>query len=461
MPASLGRALAQVVRTGNGAPAEGLDAILAAFVSALREEMGEEEDFHTWFGPMRIVEATEDRLVFWAPNNHFVNVAQETYRNAVERAVARAADAHRVPRFEVLFTSSDGEETKEAQPSHCPGLNPAMTFASLVRTRCNDFAIAAAQTVVAQLGRLYNPLIVYGGKGMGKTHLLQAMAQAVFAVGLTPVLRDREQLVNDFTSSVQGRRMADFRMFYRSGDVILLDDLDAAIGKEASILQLLWIIRTYLEQGKQVVMSFKSDPREGNLPEDLREIALRGLLLPLLPPVPEDFEMVLMGVMAGMGVNLPPHMARYAVELAQAPSLGSVGGVAKAIHFYRTLSPLEDWEPLITRAIRPLDQGAFQKSTDETENGRIVHKVAAITGISPTDIRSDSTDRDIIRAKHVAMFLIRQRGGSRGSYPRIGAYFECDQSTARTAILGIGKKMLVDQGLRDLLARLGCPESRT
>src|SRR3954453_20964024 len=181
------------------------------------------EEFATWFRPLRVGNEDRPRLVLVAPNSRFLHTLEESYRPMVDRAVAGLGD----PGFEVLFALDEVVIPSDEPPIAPSSFNARYTFESFVDGKSNEFASAAAKRVAEKPAESYNPLFVYGGVGLGKTHLLNAIGHEIqrSRPHLRVLYLAAEQFVNELINSIRFDRMPAFRERYRTIDVLMLDDV--------------------------------------------------------------------------------------------------------------------------------------------------------------------------------------------------------------------------------------------
>ncbi|HYO16209.1 MAG TPA: DnaA/Hda family protein [Thermoanaerobaculia bacterium] len=213
-------------------PSAASDAKAVNLWAALQKQLQKEldpEEFATWFGSLKVRYLEGNRLVLIAPNTRFLHVLEESYRPTVDRAVSQLTG----PPVDILFSLGETESFSDSTPSFDEislldlGLfNPKFRFDTFVLGRSNEFAHAAASAVAGAPSTSYNPLFIYGGVGLGKTHLLHAIGHSI--QGRYPHLRvlylAAEQFVNELINSIRFDRMPAFRERYRAVDVLMIDD---------------------------------------------------------------------------------------------------------------------------------------------------------------------------------------------------------------------------------------------
>jgi chromosomal replication initiator protein len=241
------------------------------------------EDYEVWFSPLRGDSQRPGVLSLLAPSRVYAEylrdhhlpllaeVASQVHGSAIEVTIATA---HETPR-------------RNEAGAYRATLNPRYTFATFVAGPSNQFARAAAQSVAENPGRAYNPLFIYGGSGLGKTHLLHAIGNEL--LGRAPHSRVRyvptENFVNELINSIRLQRMAEFRDAYRSVEVLLLDDAHILAGKERTQEEFFHTFNTLHEAGRQIVLTSDTTPANiQGLEERLRTRFIWGLVADIQAP---------------------------------------------------------------------------------------------------------------------------------------------------------------------------------
>ncbi|HEV2844934.1 MAG TPA: chromosomal replication initiator protein DnaA, partial [Thermoanaerobaculia bacterium] len=241
------------------------------------------EEFATWFRPLKVGNEDTQRLVLVAPNSRFLHTLEESYRPMVDRAVAGRVG----PAFEVLFSLDDVEVSPDEPIATTSAFNPRYLFANFVEGKSNEFALAAARRVAENPSLSYNPLFLYGGVGLGKTHLLHAIGHEIKRN--QPQLRIlylvAEQFVNELINSIRFDRMPAFRERYRTIDVLMIDDVQFIANKERTQEEFFHTFNTLYTSQKQIILSSDSPPRNiPTLEERLRSRFEWGLIADIQPP---------------------------------------------------------------------------------------------------------------------------------------------------------------------------------
>ncbi len=399
----------------------------------LRQMLGD-EDYETWVPPLQVQEETKDLLVLTSDKPIVLDWIKDHLINDLE-AVARS---HFGRQFQVRLGS--------VQPSSVPNqkestrriqtlpLTPHFTFDRFVIGPSNQFACAAAAAVAERPGETYNPLFIYGGSGLGKTHLLHAVAHRAVEKkpGLRVVYLTTEQFVNEFIYCLQTKDLDLFRQTFRDVDILLVDDIQFIGGKEATQQEFFHTFNTLQSSGRQVV--FTSDCRPADikgLEERLRTRFMQGLLTDIQPPDLETRCAILKEKGRAQGWDLPEDVVLFIARQVQNNVRELEGCLNRTIAF----SQLRN-SPLTTDVVRQALFDILPEEQEVTPN-HIIRFVAQHYGIRVSDIKGRNNRRSIALPRQVSMFLIRDLLDL--SYPEIGRLFSKHHSTAMYAVETIGK----------------------
>src|SRR5881227_1051507 len=261
------------------------------------------DTFKRWFSAVKLVQATDEAFTFRVPNNIYQFWIESNHMAALQAAIVTAFGSPR----DVKFTTADGtgkneeEELPEILPKEfvresardgkqsgsTPGLNPRNNFESFVVGPNNEIAHAASLAVAKTPARTYNPLFIYGGVGLGKTHLMQAIGQYVGMnkKGAKVMYLSSEVFINEFIDAIQHNNLVKFRKRYRQADLLLIDDIQFLGGKERSQEEFFHTFNTLFDGHKQIVLSSDRPPSEiANLEHRLVSRFEWGLTAELQPP---------------------------------------------------------------------------------------------------------------------------------------------------------------------------------
>jgi chromosomal replication initiator protein len=274
------------------------DQLWNEILNKLKEEMPE-DSYELWFKPTRAISFEDNLLNVRVPNRFFSKCLQERHKGKIEELLR----AITTPEAQIIFTidpQSQFQETErkdeEIEPTSIAAnettfttmeFNPKYTFENFVVGPSNRFAQATAEAVANDPGKAYNPLFIYGGVGLGKTHLLQAIGHYNKKENpkLSVLYITSEKFTNEFIESIRNDRMIEFRNKYRNLDVLLIDDMQFLAGKESTQEEFFHIFNTLYEAHKQIVISSDSSPKEiPTLEERLRSRFQWGVIADIQPP---------------------------------------------------------------------------------------------------------------------------------------------------------------------------------
>jgi len=283
-------------------------------------------------------------------------------------------------------------------------LNPRFTFDSFVVGSCNQFAHAAAKAVADKPAVRYNPLYIYGGVGMGKTHLMHAIGQGLHTNygSLRIVYTSSERFMNEMITSIKLQKMTQFHQHYRSADVLLIDDVQVLGKKEATQDEFFFTFNELFENQKQIVISSDSPPKEiPGLLERLRSRFEWGLLVDIQPPDLETKMAILDKKAEADGVKLPEDVRVFIATKTKSNVRELEGALVKLIAYASITG-----EPITL----PMAQQAA-----------IIRAVAAKFNVPPSQIKLKSNRRDVARPRQIAMYLTKEL--TQASLPEIGRAF--------------------------------------
>jgi chromosomal replication initiator protein len=389
-----------------------------------------EQQFNTWIRPLQAVE-DDGRLRLLAPNRFVVDWLQEHYIERIleiidgsgsntelvvevgSRPVA-ARPEERSPRRMPDFSSPD-----RAPATIVSRLNPAFTFQSFVEGKSNQLARAAASQVGENPGTSYNPLFIYGGVGLGKTHLMHAVGNAM--VARNPNARvayvHSERFVGDMVRGLQHNKISEFKRSYRSLDALLIDDIQFFAGKERSQEEFFHTFNALLEGQRQIVLTCDRYPKEViGLEERLKSRFGWGLTVAIEPPELETSVAILMSKAEADGVDLPEQVAFFIAKRIRSNVRELEGALRRVIANSRFTGRPINLE-FAKEALR--DLLALQERLVSIEN--IQKTVAEYFKIRVGDLLSKKRSRSIARPRQVAMALAKEL--TNHSLPEIGDAF--------------------------------------
>ena len=426
------------------------------------EEQLNSQHFSTWIKPIRFQNINKDVVHLEVPNrfvldwvrDNYAQLIQETLSNlgavdyrlnwtigretsVSEKSEAKKDTAVEVPQSVTMVTTP--------VPATHTNLNPKYTFDAFVSGSSNQFAHAAAMAVAANPATTYNPLFIYGGVGLGKTHLVNAIGNAMLA--RNPQLRvcyyASEKFMNELINSIRYAKMDDFRNKFRSMDVLLIDDVQFIAGKERTQEEFFHTFNALYESHKQIVVTSDKFPKEiPELEERLRSRFEWGLIADIQPPDAETKQAILRLKAEQNRIDLPDDVARFLAS-SVASNVRELEGYLVRIGAYASLTST----PVTLEMARDILKDMLVDKTREVTVEEIQKIVANCYNLKVADLRSAKRLKALITPRQIAMYLSRQLTDC--SYPEIGERFGGkDHSTIIHAIRKIEKNLKEDLNLR-------------
>jgi chromosomal replication initiator protein len=386
-----------------------------------------EQQFNTWIRPLQAVE--DGRILkLLAPNRFVVDWLQQNYIERILELVDGAGDGTSEVVVEVgsRHTPVAPAVIRAPYPSAGPAptpvasrLNPEFSFTGFVEGKSNQLARAAAFQVAQNPGKSYNPLFIYGGVGLGKTHLMQAIGNAMLArdSGARVSYVHSERFVGDMVRGLQHNTISDFKRSYRSLDALLIDDIQFFAGKERSQEEFFHTFNALLEGQRQIVLTCDRYPKEVNgLEERLKSRFGWGLTVAIEPPELETSVAILMSKAANEGVELPGEVAFFIAKRIRS-NVRELEGALRRVIANSTFTGRPISLDFAKEALR--DLLALQDRLVSIEN--IQKTVAEYFKIRVADLLSKRRSRSIARPRQFAMALAKEL--TNHSLPEIGDAF--------------------------------------
>ncbi len=386
-----------------------------------------ETDFNTWIRPLQAVEDHET-LRLLAPNRFVVDWVTDRCLGRIREVVARDS-SNGAPLVVLQIGSRDtpvdpGVRVVQAnvirKPSHLGSrLNPNYTFAGFVEGKSNQLARAAAMQVARNPGGSYNPLFIYGGVGLGKTHLMQGIGNAILAgrPAAHVAYVHSERFVQDMVTALRHNTISEFKKAYRSLDALLIDDIQFFAGKDHSQEEFFHTFNALLEGQRQVVLTCDRYPKEVNgLEERLKSRFGWGLTVAVEPPEMETSAAILMAKAAAENVELPEEVAFFMAQRIRS-NVRELEGALRRVMANSSFTGRPINLDFAREALR--DLLALQERLVTIEN--IQKTVAEYFKIRVADVLSQRRSRSVARPRQIAMSLSKEL--TRHSLPEIGDAF--------------------------------------
>lgn len=391
------------------------------------------QQFNTWIRPLQPVE-TAGELRLLAPNKFVLDWVRQHFFGRIEEVLAaqnqpaptvsleigsRPTEPPPAPRVSSAATSPTTTKSPPARRVLANNLNPSFTFESFVEGKSNQLARAASLQVAQNVGRAYNPLFIYGGVGLGKTHLMHAIGDEILKQNPAAniVYLHSERFVSDMVKALQHNAISEFKDFYRTVDALLIDDIQFFAGKERSQEEFFHTFNTLLENKHQIILTCDRYPKEiKGLEERLKSRIGWGLSVAVEPPDLETRVAILMSKAQQAHVALPDEVAFLIGKRIRSNVRELEGALRRVIanaHFTGQPITLD----FAKEALKDLI--ALQDRLVNVEN--IQRTVAEYYKIRVSDLLSPKRTRSVTRPRQAAMALSKEL--TNHSLPEIGQLF--------------------------------------
>lgn len=420
------------------------------------------QNYSTWFKPVRVSSGGDDFLELEVPNrfclewlkDHYVVLIKEVLRKLAKKDLElywRIADEKPdEPREKTVLATDAGaaSSAKTQKATVLPVLSPKYTFENFVIGKANEFAHAACSSVAKQLASKYNPLFIYGGVGLGKTHLLQAIGHSVLEnnPSFKVCYYTSERFMNDFINFVSRNKMSEFRGRFRNVDVLLIDDIQFWAGKERTQEEFFHTFNTLYEAHKQIVVTSDKFPKDIGVEERLRSRFEWGLIADIQPPDVETKIAILRKRAKGEGIRLSDEIAGWLATVSGA-NIRELEGNLNRIIAVSSLTNQEITLAMCKEALKGLLKEAGEKNITIDE---ILKAVSVFFNLKTADIKSKRRHKNITLPRQIAMYIARVHGGF--SFPEIGAALGGkDHSTVIHAVKKIEKNLKDDAEVKQAI----------
>ena len=421
------------------------------------------DTFKRWFTALELINADENALTFRVPNNIYKYWIESNHMAALQNAIAGALGAPRAVKFlspseplsEPIFqeTSAAGgtDSTRGSRSAtNTLGLNPRNTFESFVVGPNNEIAHAASLAVAQSPAKTYNPLFIYGGVGLGKTHLMQATGQYVLAKKKTTkvIYLSSELFINEFIDAIQHSNLVKFRKRYRQADLLLIDDIQFLGGKERSQEEFFHTFNTLFDGHKQIVLSSDRPASEiANLEHRLVSRFEWGLTAELQPPDVETRIAILRKKARGMSIKLPEEVFDFLANRIRS-NVRRLEGALMRVASFASLSGKELTHEVIEHLLKDILQEEARHSITIEQ---IQRRVAEHFDVRLADMTSKRRPANIAFPRQVAMYLAREL--TKASLNEIGeAFGGRDHGTVLHACKLVKRRMKEQDSIRQTIS---------
>jgi len=388
------------------------------------EQNVERSDYESWLAPTRFLAHQGDTIEVSVPSQRFVEEIRERFGQQI-RTTLDAISAERL-NLRLVPDTGAGEETSAPALAPPPTaeipistFNPRYRFNTFVVGSSNQLAYAASLSIADNPSGSFNPLFIYGGAGLGKTHLIQALGQQIRDANpkMKVVYMSADSFVTELITSIRYDRMQQFRERYRSVDALLLDDIQFISGKERTQEEFFHTFNALYEAQKQIVFTSDAPPKDiPTLEERLRSRFEWGLIADIQPPDLETKVAILRKKAEEGKINLPHEVALFIAERVRS-NIRELEGHLNKVAMYGSLAG----KPLTIELAKEALKDLLAKDNKPLTASDIMKVVSAHYGIKVSDLKSKSNARPIAYPRQVAMYMCKHLTDL--SYPEIGKAF--------------------------------------
>lgn len=394
--------------------------VWAKILSIMSEQMNmSETTISTWFDDANAVSLTSEKLVLATSAKWKKNMILVLYKDKILEAL------------KILFSVDMGlevyaEDEISSEPSKKVVDTDEFSFERFIVGDSNEFAHAAAKAAAESPAAVYNPLLIYGGPGLGKTHLLNAIAGTTKKnnPNANVVYVNAELFTNELIECISNGDVSSFRNKYRNSDLLLVDDIQFIAGKERTQEEFFHTFNALYDAKKQIVLTSDRLPKEmSTLEERLRTRFEAGLMADIQPP---DYEtrMAIISLKANrLGLNLPQELKEL-IANSITSNVRQLEGTVKKILAYRDLLSVEITKETVEKAIS--DMFMENPGLNPTPD-MIISEVSKFYQVEEDEIKGKNRSKNIVLARQISMYLIRIMLNA--SFPDVAAIFDCDHTT--------------------------------
>ncbi len=419
----------------------------------------DEKEFHMWLKPIKFLSFKDGTFRLEVPNRFFAEWIRNNYLNAIKNSLSLVLNEEpaidlsykkRASRKKNILSRSRGIQEELQFESF---LNPTYNFDTFVVGPSNRFAHAASLAVAESPGKAYNPLFIYGGVGLGKTHLMQAVCHHIknSKKRMKVYYTSSEKFTNQLILAIQNRTTENFRKKYRNVDVLLIDDIHFIAGKESTEEEFFHTFNELYDSHRQIVISGDRPPSE--IPTVEKRLVSRfqwGLVVEMLPPDFETRVAILKRKALSRGLSVSDDVLYYIAE-GITSNIRELEGALIKIIAYSSINQVEVDKTLAKEMLKDI----IKKNDDNKiiSVDMIKNEVIKVFHLKPSDLLSRKKVKNIVFPRQVAMYLTRELTDL--SLPEIGLNFGGrDHTTVLHAYEKIKRKLVQDKDFHKLIENL-------
>ncbi len=400
-------------------------------LKSLKEEITEVEyNRYIKFLAYDSKKSTSDTAIFYAPNALVLNWIKSKYTEKIAHLfeIKTGSKVNVTITLKNQLETKKGKKTTEEKIPHSL-LNPSHSFDNFMVGGSNQFAFATVKSVSEKPGTLYNPVFIYGGVGLGKTHLMQAAGNVLQNQGKVVIYTTVEQFLNDFTRHIRNKTMERFREKYRKCDVLLIDDIQFLSNKESIQEEFFHTFEALKVVGKQIILTADKHPKKiAGLEERLRSRFEHGLVADIHPPELETKIAIIENKCRLNKVKLSKDIINYIATVIDS-NVREIEGILSKLHAYSQLINVDIDLAFAKNVLK--DQ--LQENRANITLDLIVQSVSKDLNIKPSEIRSKGRSKNLVYARRIAIYLCREL--TQNTMPQLAQYFGMQDHTAISHML--------------------------
>lgn len=381
------------------------------------QERVDKQSYDTWFEPVVFISYMNDTVHLQVPNDKFKNWLEKKYNGLITETLHELG----YPSLKINIFRKEKENKPEPEEIEKPdaGYNPKYTFDTFVVGQSNQFAHAAARAVAEAPSKVYNPLFIYGGVGLGKTHLLHAIASYIGKHNkkMRVLYISSETFVNELIGSIRHENTIPFRERYRNNDILLVDDIQFLAGKERTQEEFFHTFNALYNAQKQIILSSDRPPREiPTLEERLTSRFEMGLLADIQPPELETKIAILARKAEIEGVNLQDDVSQFIASRVKS-NIRELEGCLVRIIAYSSLTA----KPITLEFVKDVLKDIWRDEDKPVTAEEIMKTVADYYKIKVKDLKAKDNRREIALPRQIAIYMTKKL--TTLSLPEIGRRF--------------------------------------
>ena len=375
--------------------------------------------------------SSDSIAIFYAPNPLVTNWIKNKYKEKLQHLFEIKGKKVEVKILEKnsKTTARKSKATEEKKKVINSMLNPSHTFSNFMVGGSNQFAYAAAKSVSEKPGEVYNPLFIYGGVGLGKTHLMQAAGNVLQDRGKNVIYTTVEQFLNDFLRHVRNQTMERFKEKYRKCDVLLIDDIQFLSNKDTIQEEFFHTFEALKTEKKQIILTADKHPKKiGGLEKRLQSRFEWGLVADIQPPELETKIAIIRKKCEINKVKLSDDIINYIATVIES-NVREIEGILSKLHAYSQLMHVDITLEFTKQVLKDQIQENRANLTLDT----ITKTVAKDLNIKPSEIKSKGRSKNIVYARRIAIYLCREL--TQNTMPQLAQYFGMKDHTAISHML--------------------------